>query len=55
MPEVKTNIHEYFGDLPDPRKENRTRHLLPDILAIVPCAVISGAEGYNCRRPAVCL
>jgi predicted transposase YbfD/YdcC len=47
MPQVMTNIHEYFGSLPDPRRDNRTRHLLIDILVIALCAIISGAEGFN--------
>jgi predicted transposase YbfD/YdcC len=47
MPEVTTSINEYFGDLPDPRKNNRTRHLLMDILTVALCAIISGADGFN--------
>jgi hypothetical protein len=53
MPDVKTNIHEYFGDFPDPQKENCTRHLLLDIFTIVLCGVISGAEGFNDIEPEV--
>jgi predicted transposase YbfD/YdcC len=47
MPEVMTSIHKHFGSLTDPRKDNRTRHLLMDILTIALCAIISGAEGFN--------
>ena len=42
-----TSIHEYFKDLPDPRKDCRTRHLLMDILSIVLCAMVGGAETFN--------
>ena len=42
-----TSIHEYFGDLPDPRKEARTRYLLMDILTISLLAIVGGAEGFN--------
>jgi hypothetical protein len=47
MPEVTTSVQKYFGNLPDPRKDNRTQHLLMDILSIALCAIISGAEGFN--------
>jgi hypothetical protein len=47
MPEVTTSVQKYFGNLPDPRKDNRTQHLLIDILSIALCAIISGAEGFN--------
>ena len=42
-----TSIQEYFKDLPDPRKDCRTRHLLMDILSIVLCAMVGGAETFN--------
>ena len=42
-----TSIHEYFGDLPDPRQEARTRYLLMDILTISLLAIVGGAEGFN--------
>ena len=47
MPIETTSIHEYFKDLPDPRKDCRTRHLLIDILTIGLCAVVGGAETFN--------
>lgn len=42
-----TSIHEYFKELPDPRKSNRTRHLLMDMLTIALCAIVGGAESFN--------
>jgi predicted transposase YbfD/YdcC len=42
-----TSISQYFSELSDPRKEGRISHYLSDILSIVLCAVISGAEGFN--------
>ncbi|GHV33703.1 hypothetical protein FACS1894187_02710 [Synergistales bacterium] len=42
-----TSIHEYFGELTDPRSNSYTRHLLMDILVIALCATIGGAEGFN--------
>lgn len=37
----------YFGDLPDPRRDNgQLRHELIDILAIALCAMLSGAESF---------
>lgn len=40
------NIVEHFRDLPDPREDNR-RHLLIDIIVIVICASICGAEKWD--------
>ena len=38
---------EYFGELPDPRRDNgRLRHDLVDIVAIALCAVLCGAESF---------
>lgn len=37
----------YFGELPDPRRDNgRLQHELTDILAIALCAMLSGAESF---------
>ena len=47
MPSRITSIHEYFSELPDPRAEPRTRHLLIDILTISLLAIVGGAEGFN--------
>lgn len=40
------NILEHFKELPDPREDNR-RHKLIDIIAIVVCASICGADKWN--------
>ena len=40
------NILEHFRGLPDPREDNR-RHLLIDIITIVICASICGAEKWD--------
>jgi len=40
------NILELYDDLPDPREDNR-RHLLIDIITIVICASICGAEKWE--------
>lgn len=40
------NIVDHFGDVPDPREDNR-RHLLLDIIAIVICASICGAQKWD--------
>jgi predicted transposase YbfD/YdcC len=40
------NIVDHFGDLPDPQQDNR-RHLLLDIIVIVICASICGAEKWD--------
>jgi predicted transposase YbfD/YdcC len=40
------NILEHFSELPDPREDNR-RHKLIDIITIVLCASICGAEKWN--------
>jgi predicted transposase YbfD/YdcC len=42
-----TSVSQYFQELTDPRVEGRTQYFLSDILTIVLCAVISGAEGFN--------
>lgn len=39
-------IIEHFSDLPDPRVERTRLHNLMDILVIVICAVISGADNF---------
>jgi predicted transposase YbfD/YdcC len=40
------SIIEHFKDMPDPREDNR-RHLLLDIIVIVICASICGAEKWD--------
>jgi predicted transposase YbfD/YdcC len=47
MPTAMTSINTHFKDLTDPRMNNRSRHLLMDILTIALLALIGGAEGYN--------
>ena len=47
MAHLETSISLYFGNLSDPRVAGRTQHYLSDILTIVLCAVISGADGFN--------
>ena len=58
MSHMETSINYYFKDLTDPRVVGRSDHYLSDILTIVLCAVISGAEGFNdiemfarCKEP----
>ena len=38
---------ERFADLPDPREEGRTDYDLLEIVVLVLCAVMSGAEGWD--------
>jgi len=40
------NVLEHFEDFPDPRQDNR-RHLLLDIIAIVLCGSVCGAENWD--------
>ncbi len=40
------NIIDHFGSMPDPREDNR-RHKLIEILFIVICAAVCGAETWN--------
>ena len=40
------SILEHFGDLEDPRRDNR-RHLLIDIVFVTICAVICNAESWD--------
>lgn len=40
------SIVDHFSDLPDPREDNR-RHLLLDIIVVVICASICGAEKWE--------
>jgi len=55
---METSINQCFKELADPRIVGRSQHYLSDILTIVLCAVISGAEGFNdiemfarCKEP----
>ncbi len=38
---------EHFSELEDPRIERKKRHQLMDILVLVVCAIVSGAEGWE--------
>lgn len=40
------NVLDHFSDLPDPREDN-SRHKLIDIIMVVVCASICGAETWN--------
>ena len=40
-------LSEYFVQLPDPRGDRTTRHLLLDMVVIAVCAVITGLQGYE--------
>ena len=58
MAHRETSISQCFEELIDPRVMGRTQHYLSDILSIVLCAVIRGAEGFNdiemfakCKEP----
>ena len=43
----ETSVSQCFKELTDPRVIGRSQHYLSDILTIVLCAVISGADGFN--------
>ncbi len=47
MSSPSTSISQCFKGLTDPRVIGRSQHYLSDILTIVLCAVICGAEGFN--------
>ncbi|MDM8544126.1 ISAs1 family transposase [Desulfococcaceae bacterium HSG9] len=40
------SILPHFTALTDPRQEDKTDHLLPDIIILAVCAVISGADTW---------
>jgi predicted transposase YbfD/YdcC len=55
---IKTSVNQCFKELTDPRVAGRSQHYLSDILTIVLCAVVGGAEGFNdiemfakCKEP----
>ena len=43
----KTNLHEYFGKIKDPRINRKKKHLLIDIIVLSVIAVICGAESWD--------
>ena len=47
MTHRETSINQCFNELTDPRVLGRSQHNLSDILTIVLCATISGADGFN--------
>ena len=47
MAYLETSINQCFKELTDPRVIGRSQYYLSDILTIVLCAAISGAEGFN--------
>ena len=44
---MTASIHEHFSKLKDPRVERNKLHDLMDIVILVICAVISGADGWE--------
>ena len=44
---MKTSLHHYFGQLPDPRIHRNKKHLLIDIIVLSVIAIICGAESWN--------
>ena len=44
---MKASFVDHFSALEDPRIERKKLHALMDILVLVVCAVISGAEGWE--------
>jgi hypothetical protein len=43
-PPIVPTLEQHFSDLTDPRVDRTKRHQLLDILVIVICAVIAGAD-----------
>ncbi len=44
---MSASIHEHFTSRGDPRMERNKLHELLDIVVLVICAVISGADGWE--------
>lgn len=44
---MKTSLHDYFSQLPDPRIHRNKKHLLIDIIVLSIIAVLCGAESWN--------
>jgi predicted transposase YbfD/YdcC len=47
MAYLETSVSQYFKELTDPRVIGRSQYYLSDIVTIVLCAVISGADNFN--------
>ena len=45
---MSANLLEHFSSLQDPRVERNQRHALLDIVLLAVCAVVSGADGWEC-------
>ena len=44
---MKMSLHQYFGQLPDPRIQRNKKHLLIDIIVLSIISVICGAESWD--------
>ena len=44
---MSASLLEHFASLEDPRVERNQRHALLDIVLLVICAVVSGADGWE--------
>lgn len=44
---MSASFIEHFSELKDPRMDRKKLHALIDILVLVVCAMISGAEGWE--------
>ena len=44
---MRTSLHHFFSQLPDPRIHRNKKHLLIDIIVLSIIAVICGAESWN--------
>jgi predicted transposase YbfD/YdcC len=47
LDKMKTSLHDYFSQLPDPRIRRNKKHLLIDIIVLSIIAVLCGAESWN--------
>jgi hypothetical protein len=45
--EKMRSLYDFFTDIPDPRRAEERRHLLPTVPAISAAAVLCGMEGYK--------
>ncbi len=44
---MKTSLHDYFSQLPDPLIQRNKKHLLIDIIVLSIIAVLCGAESWD--------
>lgn len=47
MPKQDVSIAGHFAELPDPRVDRTKKHSLGDILVVVLCAVVCGADSWE--------